>query len=172
MKQYHPDWSDMRCPVDTSALERVRVVVEGRRWVGTPYHHHANVLGSGVDCAQLLSESFFGAGLVDRFDVGKYNHDWHLHRNEEKYLEVVETYCRRIDDTEASLRDRPDLWVAPADILVWRVGRTFSHGALVTEWPYIIHSYFPSNMVEEVSIIGTPMAKRPMRIYSFWGTKE
>jgi len=150
--------------------QRAAVVAESRRWRATPYRHHANVLGSGVDCAQVLSESFFGAGIVERFDVGKYNFDWHLHRNEEEYLAVIERYCQRIDDNELPLRDRPGLIVKPANILVWRVGRTFSHGALVTDWPNMIHSYFQSSMVEEVSIVGTPMAKRPMRVYSYWGT--
>jgi predicted AAA+ superfamily ATPase len=51
---------------------------------------------------------------------------------------------------------------------MWRVGRTFSHGGMVTEWPYIIHSYLPSSIVEEVDARHTPMGHRPMRVYSYW----
>lgn len=151
---------------------RLKVVAEARRWLGTPYHHRAAVLGAGVDCAQIILEAFTGAGIVERFEVDKYNHDWHLHRNEEKYLEVVESYLHQIDPDEMPLESRPKFTALPADVLMFRVGRTYSHGAIVTEWPYIIHSYFPSRMVEEVDIRNTPMAVRPMKAYSYWGTES
>jgi cell wall-associated NlpC family hydrolase len=151
--------------------ERLAVVESARRWLGTPYHHRAAVLGVGVDCAQLVLEAFAGAGLEERFDAGPYSHDWHLHRSEEKYLEVVECYMRRVDDSEASIDSRGySFHCKPADVLMFRVGRTFSHAAIVTRWPYIIHSSYPARMVEEVSVIRTPMAERFMRVYSYWGT--
>ncbi|AGY57157.1 C40 family peptidase [Gloeobacter kilaueensis] len=31
-----------------------QVVTEARRWLGTPFHHRARLLGVGVDCVQLL----------------------------------------------------------------------------------------------------------------------
>jgi cell wall-associated NlpC family hydrolase len=156
-----------------SVPERLNVVESSRRWLGTPYHHRASVLGAGVDCAQLVLEAFVGAGLEERFDPGEYNRDWHLHRSEERYLEFVERYMTWVDQSygEDKLSLRPKTFVCkPADVLMFRVGRTFSHAAIVTRWPYIIHAYFPARMVEEVSIIGTPMAERPMRVYSYWGT--
>lgn len=156
----------------TELDQRLAVVREARRWTGTPYHHHAAVLGAGVDCAQIILEAFVGAGIVERFTVDQYNHDWHLHRSEERYLEVVESYCHRVDDSELPLEERPDFTAQPGDVLVFRVGRTYSHGAIVTKWPRIIHSYFPSRMVEEVDLQGTPMAFKPMRVYSYWGDTQ
>lgn len=155
------------------AIERAAVVAQARRWTGTPYHHRAHVLGGGVDCARLILEAFAGAGLEDHFDPGQYSPDWHLHRSEEKYAEVVESYMARIDFNELPLesRDFNTLVFLPGDVLMFRVGRTFSHGAIVTDWPFIIHAYFPSKMVEEVDMRGTPMAHKPMRAYSYWGTK-
>ena len=153
--------------------QRLSVVAQSRKWLRTPYHHNAAAMGEGVDCARLILESFVDAGIgVERFDVGQYTHDWHLHRGEEKYLEVVETYLSRVDDVELPLSERGDFSCAPADVLVWRVGRTFSHGAIVTEWPKVIHAYFPSRMVEEVSVVNTPMAFRPMRVYTYWGNRS
>lgn len=149
--------------------ERALVVHHARRWLGTPYHHRAHVLGSGVDCAQLLLQSFQAAGLVEDFDPGMYEVDWHMHRDEEKYLATIERWCHRVDVIEVPSRFRMDFNPLPGDILMWRVGRTFSHSAIVTSWPFIIHSYLPSSIVEEVDLRGTPMAKRSMRHYSFWG---
>jgi hypothetical protein len=35
----------------------------------------------------------------------------------------------------------------PADFIVFRFGRTFSHGAIVVEWPIVIHSYIPHGVL-------------------------
>ena len=157
----------------TELEQRASVVAEARLWTGTPYHHRASVRGAGVDCALLILEAFAGAGIEERFDVGQYNHDWHLHRGEERYLEVIERYMARIEVDETPLKFRvPPLELKPADVIVFRVGRTFSHGAIVTKWPFIIHAYYPSRIVEEVDIRGTPMAERPVRVYSYWGTGQ
>jgi NlpC/P60 family putative phage cell wall peptidase len=152
--------------------QRQRVVVEARRWIATPYHHRASLIGVGVDCAQLVLQAFAAAELIDHFEPGSYSPDWHLHRSEEKYLEVVERYASLVDSSEVAINDRgEDFRVEDGDILMWRVGRTFSHSAIVSSWPFIIHAYLPSRIVEEVDVRGTPMSERPVRIYSYWGSQ-
>ena len=148
---------------------RAAVVAEVRKWKRTPYHHNQAVMGAGVDCGRVIIEAFVGAGLIERPDVGRYTHDWHLHRSDEKYLSVVERYMSWVDGTEAPLRERTDHLARPGDVLVWKVGRTYSHGAIVTAWPYIVHSSLPDRSVVEVNIFGTVMAEKPMRTYSYWG---
>ncbi len=151
--------------------QRERVCYEARRWLGTPYHHRAAVLGVGIDCALLLAQVFSAAGLLDNFEAPRYTRDWHLHRGEERYLGIIEDHCHRIGNDELPLADREiDFSPGMGDILMFRVGRTFSHSAIVTRWPFIIHSYLPSSIVEEVDITGTPMAIRPLRVYSYWGS--
>lgn len=159
-------------------MRREQVVIAAQSWVGTPYHHMARVKGAGCDCGQLIIAAFVEAGAVPDFDTGHYTMDWHLHRSEERYLGFVETYLSRHDEVygERSLADRvledPSYTIAPGDVIVWRVGRTFSHGGLVTGWPNFVHAYLPSGIVEEVSLLGTPMAERPMRVYTFRGFDE
>lgn len=152
--------------------ERNRVVTEARNWLKTPYHHGAHLKGVGVDCAQLIIEVFVAAQLAERFDPGTYTHDWHMHRNEEKYLAYVEQYMRRTDRSEESLRDRmrddAEFRPLPGDLIVWRIGRTFSHSAIVTSWPNVIHAVAQDRIVVEKSLIGDPLSFRPMRVYSFW----
>lgn len=158
-----------------SAIEheqRQSVVAEARRWIGTPYHHRAALLGVGVDCARLLLEAFAGAGLIDYFEPDTYSSDWHLHRGEERYLQTIERYATQINIDESPIQSRMETFFAePGDLLMWQVGRTFSHSAIVTEWPFIIHAYLPSSIVEEVSVLHTPMAERPVKLYSYWGTR-
>lgn len=156
----------------TEQEQREALVAASRRWLRTPYHHRARILGVGVDCAQILIASHVEAGLVEDFDVGKYTHDWHLHRGEERYLFFLEQKLKPVDLRDLPIRERSsDFAPLPGDVLMWRVGRTFSHSAIVTQWPFIIHAYIRARMVEEVDIRGTAMARRPVRVYSFWGTR-
>lgn len=148
-------------------MSREAVVAEARTWLGTPYHHDARVKGHGVDCAQFILWTFSNAGIIEPRVIEGYTHDWHLHRNEEAYLAIVEEYLDAVDDLELSFEERQDVVLRPADVLVFRVGRTYSHGAIVTGGSRVIHSYFPSRIVEEVELQGTPMAQRPMKIYTW-----
>lgn len=156
-------------------VERAATVEAVRSWVSTPYHHMARKKGAGVDCGQLIIAAFVESGAVPDFETGFYTSDWHLHRSEERYLGFIERHLERTDEVygDASLSARvsqdPSYAVPPGDVIVWRVGRTFSHGGMVTDWPMFVHAYLPSGIVEEVSLLGTPMAERPMRVYTFRG---
>ena len=66
--------------------QRAAVVAEARSWIGTPYHHAADVKRHGVDCAMLLVRVYADVGLISKFDPRPYTRDWFLHRSEERYL--------------------------------------------------------------------------------------
>lgn len=133
--------------------QRARVIEAAQGWLNTPYHHKARVKGAGVDCAQLLIGVYAEAGLIVPFDTGDYPMDWMLHREEERFLLWLEHYC----DVMAS--------PLPGDIAIWRYGRTFSHGAIVTDWPAIIHAWRPANRVVIGSANEEDLADRPVRFY-------
>ena len=115
------------------------VVTEARKWIGTPYHSGARVIGVGVDCGQLLIGVYENAGVIPAGDCepGAYAFDWHLHRSEEKYLHWVQKYCDIIDGDPL-----------PGDIAVFQFGRCVSHAGIVTEWPRIIHAYVDMGVIE------------------------
>lgn len=146
-----------------------RLIEAARSWKGTPYHHNAHVKHVGVDCGQLVIAAHVEAGLIDPIDTGFYTPDWHLHRDEDRYLKVVEAHLARIDNddasVDASILENSAYGAPSASVIVFRVGRTFSHGGIITEWPWFVHAYMPSGIVEEVDIRNTPMSARPMRIY-------
>lgn len=156
----------------TEELQRIAVRDQARSWVATPYAHKAAIKGVGVDCAMILREVFADAGLIERFDPGHYTREWYLHRDEERYLEAVERFAGK------PLREGKVIdWVVEGyqpltgDILVWRVGRTFAHGAIVTEWPYAVHASAPAGIVEEVCILHSPVYERLAKHYSIWGPR-
>jgi NlpC/P60 family putative phage cell wall peptidase len=133
---------------------RAAVIAEAGSWIGTPFHHAARIKGIGVDCLMLLAEVYERAGVIGHIDPPFYVPDWHLHRDAERYLEGLTRYAREIAG--------PPL---PGDIALFRFGRTFSHGAIVTDWPRLIHAYWNIGVVQGDATLH-PLADRPVRFFS------
>ena len=132
---------------------RDKVIQEARTWLGTPYHHHAAVKGSGVDCAQFLIEVYAAAGVIEKIDVGEYPHDWHLHQSAELYLGWIQKYCTKTETPKA------------ADIALFCFGRCVSHAAIIVNWPgEVIHSYLRQGVV----LASAEGAELRGRLHSFW----
>ena len=141
--------------------KRAAVVAEAKTWLKTPYHHMGRVKGAGVDCGQLLAEVYETAGATDHVETGFYPVDWHLHRSEEKYIEAVAAHAR-----EEALP--PERIPQPGDIVAFRFGRTISHGAIVVEWPLVIHSYVGLGVIYG-DATQAPLAGRLRKVFNPWG---
>lgn len=140
----------------TERVQREQVIEIAKTWLGTPYHHQGAVKGAGVDCAFILIKVFHEAGLIPDIDPRPYPPDWHMHRNEEKYLGWVKQYAVPV---------RTPL---PGDLAVFKFGRCVSHGAIVIEWPFIIHAYVGIG-VELANVQSNTMARRLAGFWSLWG---
>lgn len=141
--------------------KRVLVVAEARKWIGTPYHHQADILGSGVDCIMLVVRAFVDAKLVDPVDPRPYSDEWFQHQSDELYLNGISLRCTEIQNPRAG------------DIALFRYGRCYAHGGIVTAADplTIVHAYLPAGRVveEEVSTNGDLMLpKRKPRFFSLW----
>lgn len=109
---------------------RQAIVAEAMSWKNTPYHHRARLKGAGVDCALILIGVFAGVGLIDDFEPEPYPRDWMLHRDEDRFREVVRRHADQIDKSE----------VLPGDVALYLVGKCFAHGAVIIDWPLVIHA--------------------------------
>lgn len=141
-----------------SEQTRARVIAAARTWIGTPYHPCADVPGAGVDCGMLLVRVFVDSGLCPPFDPRPYPPDWHLHRGEERYLGFVLGHCREVAAA------------APGDVVVFRYGRCFAHGGIVTltDPLTIVHAFSPAGCVLEEAVAMNSVladAKRAPRIF-------
>jgi NlpC/P60 family putative phage cell wall peptidase len=118
---------------------RAAVAAAARAWIGTPYHHAADLKGVGVDCGMILVRVFCDLGLVEPFDPRPYTRDWMLHRAEERYLGILLARTHEVE--------RPE----PGDIMLFRIGRCFAHGGIVTapEPLTIVHAYSRAGLVLE-----------------------
>src|SRR5260370_32886130 len=101
-------------PYSPEAAQRTAVVAAARSWIGTPYHHAADVKGAGVDCALLLVRVYCDLGMVEPFDPRPYTRDWMLHRDDERYLGFLLDRARMVSEP------------APGDVILFRFGRCFS----------------------------------------------
>lgn len=111
--------------------DRERLCDIARSWIGTPYHHMGRVKGAGVDCAMFPLEVYREAGVIGDIEIPYYPADWMLHRSEEIYLGIVQRLASELRSHEAA---------QPGDFVIYRFGRCFAHGAIVLEWPTIIHA--------------------------------
>ena len=147
----------------TEAEQRAAVVAEAISFLGTRYHHMGRLKGVGVDCATLPLCVYTNAGIFEDFNLSVYSPDWHQHREEDLYASIVLRVAHEID-REA---------LGPGDLILFKYGRAFSHGAIVIDLPQIVHAVRRDQAVvygdieRESELIG-----RPMRCFSFWGTPD
>jgi cell wall-associated NlpC family hydrolase len=144
----------------TEAEQRAAVVAEAKTWVGTPWHHQADVKGAGVDCAMILVRVFVDTGVVPAFDPRPYSRTWFMHRGEEKFMDIV----RQCGAHEIEGPPKP------GDLALWKIGRLFAHGSIVVEWPMVIHAFAQARMVviQDVTQLQIDTKKNPVKFFSKW----
>jgi cell wall-associated NlpC family hydrolase len=136
--------------------QRAAAVAEAVSWQGTPYHHAACIKGAGVDCAMLPAAVYRAVGLIPEFGVERYPADWHLHRDVERYLDVVTRYAAEVPAP-----------TGPGDFVLFRWGRCFAHGAIIVAWPEIIHAVIHVGVIRDRADRGK-LAGRPRRFFTLW----
>ncbi|HZD96497.1 MAG TPA: hypothetical protein VE133_19705 [Candidatus Sulfotelmatobacter sp.] len=128
-----------------TAEKRADIVRVAKEWLRTPYHHQARVKGVGADCAMFPLAVYQECGVLPPdFEPPEYSVQWHLHRSDEIYLQAIAPFTREL--TCFGVPMTADV-LQPADFVIFQFGRTFSHGAIVVEWPLIIHSYIPHGVL-------------------------
>lgn len=140
------------------------IVAEARTWVGTPYHHMGDVKGVGVDCGMLLLRIFSDLGILTGVDPRPYTRDWHMHRSEEVYLGYVMGVADELSQDE----------VVPGDIALFRVGRCYSHGAVVTSISplTLVHALFDPGLVVEEQVRTNPQISKGLSSAKFFRVRD
>lgn len=121
------------------------ILNEAREWIGTPYHHAADVKSTpdkrgGVDCAMLLVRVFCDTRHVPMFDPRPYPPDWHLHRDQERFLSWIDCFTVPVETPE------------PGDVALFQYGRCVSHGGIMETPSIIIHADLDARIVERCQL--------------------
>ena len=83
------------CPVPAEVTPQQDVIVAAaQRWLGTPYHHAADVLGVGVDCAMLIVRVYCDLGWRPRSIRARIRATGTCTRSEERFLGWIKQYAR------------------------------------------------------------------------------
>jgi len=120
--------------------QRVAIIAEAESWLRTPFHDHGAVKGAGADCALFPLDVYSRVLGVAKPPVPKYVQQFNLHRSEEVYLDTVRAFGA-IEILQAEMQ--------PGDFVLWRIGRCYSHGAIITGWPKIIHATNPRGVIRD-----------------------
>jgi cell wall-associated NlpC family hydrolase len=146
------------CPLPSLCSEPRQIVAsEARTWLGTTWHHEARVKGAGVDCAQFLIAVYVATGLIADFAPEHYPIDWHLHRDEPRFIAYL---LEHADPVDVPL---------PGDIAMFQFGRQSAHGAIVLDWPLIIHAYRDEGAVVMTDCATSPLLARLSGFYRLKG---
>lgn len=132
---------------------RAEIVAEVLTWERTPWRHASAVKGAGVDCARLLIEVYAKLGLIEHFIPEMYPQDFALHSNTERFLQTLERYAIQIEKPKKG------------DVAVWKYGKCFSHGAIIINYPQIIHAKMEEGVIRDRADAGY-LSKRDVRFYS------
>lgn len=110
---------------------RERIVAVAREWIGTPFLAGECRKGRGCDCGSLLAGVFAEAGLIEPLELGKYDHLAPCMKGDAFYLARIASVAEEVHETRAQ----------PGDIVIYRLGRAYSHAALIVDWPLsVIHA--------------------------------
>lgn len=136
---------------------RDAIIAEAMSWMSTPWHHAARVKGAGVDCAQFLIGVYAAVGLVPEIAVDHYPPDWHLHRDEPRFLGYLLQYA---DAVESPL---------PGDVVMFQYGRHAAHGSILVAGETIIHAWRDERRVTLTDLAVSPLAARRAGAYRLKG---
>jgi cell wall-associated NlpC family hydrolase len=145
-------------PVGTTE-DRAKVVAEAQTWLGTPFHHGARIKGIGADCETFIECVFRACGVFNA-EIPAIPSQWWLNGREELYLNYLTKYA-----TEYALAG--DRRPATGDCIVVRRGRVFAHGAIVLDWPRVIHCFPPAVRISDIRT-NPVFAGRPMKFFDPW----
>lgn len=139
------------------AAQRAAVVRIAREWLGTPYHDMGRLKGIGCDCLTLIVEVYEEAGMIPHMEIPAYSPQFALHSSEEKFVEMLLGFGHEVTSPGAG------------DVVLFRHGRCFGHGAIVVAWPTIIHAYMRTLpvMLADASNEGALLG-RTKRFFSIW----
>jgi len=99
-------------------------------WIGTPYRHWSGVKGLGCDCIHFVVRVYEEMGVPvknssGKFEIPRYNKDWHLHNEDELLLQGI---VSQINVIYAPLNSPMS-----GDIILVRYGMAASHASIYHE---------------------------------------
>lgn len=142
---------------------RDAVIRIARGWIGTPYLPRECRRGRGCDCGTLLIGIYREAGLVGPLNLGDYDWlgPWAKRGADRLYVGTILDHLAEISEQKAK----------PGDVVLYHIGRGWSHAALIITWPaMVVHALRNEGVVASDGRSGQ-LFGREMRFFSPWGQR-
>lgn len=142
---------------DIISERRAAVIRIAREWVGVRYQHGARIKGECADCT-FVAKVYEEAGLIPRVPIEPYLSNAHLNRASGQYLLHVKKHAREIDRERAR----------PGDLVMFLIARDYSHAAIITDWPTVIHADMAAGAILEVPAGDSMPGARALKFFTLW----
>lgn len=148
----------------TEAEERARVAALARGWIGLRYYHGQRLRGVGGDCTFFVCV-YEDAGLIPTTEIPSYSPQAHLHSEAAVYEGIIRRYGLPVEVSGIG------------DIVLYRFGRTYSHGGVIIDpgrWaggetpPLIVHGDMEAQAILLAEGDGGRLADAPRRFFTLW----
>jgi NlpC/P60 family putative phage cell wall peptidase len=117
------------------------VVAAARRWLGTPYHEQASVIGVGCDCLGMVRGVWREVVGPEPMRIPPYSQDWGEARSREVLAEGARSCMIEIELSQAG----------PGTLLLFRMAprAIAKHVGILTAAGSFIHAYERLGVIEE-----------------------
>ncbi|WP_128253819.1 NlpC/P60 family protein [Falsirhodobacter deserti] len=133
------------------------IVIEARRWIGTPYVHQGDVRGAGTDCLGLIRGVWRSIAGAEPEPVPAYTMDWSEPSGDDVLMRAAHRWLVR----------RPDGQPEAGDVLLFRMraGGVAKHLGIFSGEGRFIHAYTGHGVTE--SPLSAPWARRIAARFAF-----
>jgi cell wall-associated NlpC family hydrolase len=103
---------------------KARLLNAAGKWIGTPFHPHACIMGVGVDCVHVVAAIYQAAGVMKEFNPPAYVMDGGHHDESSKVIQYVERTGRFERNSKFRTQNSE---LCFGDLLCFRLGRVEYH---------------------------------------------
>lgn len=153
----------------TEQEQRAAAACEARLWLRpspTPYLDNARIRGVGADCETFICEVFNAIGLFTAQNIPFVPSQWYLNTKEELYLKYLSRYAAEYEFTPGRSSHPPQT----GDIICVKHRWVYAHGAIVLDWPNVIHCFPPCVQISNV-LFNPVFASGQIKFFNPWGVR-
>jgi len=133
------------------------IIVEARRWIGTPYMHQVSVCGQGADCLGLIRGVWRKCIGPEPQAMPAYSPDWDEISGGSAMLEAAKRWFLPIENASAEAGDLV--------LFRWKSSNCVKHAGILTGEHCFIHAYEKAGVVE--TTLGSQWQKRIAASFRF-----
>ncbi len=116
------------------------IIKTARSWIGTPYHHQANLKQVGCDCLGLILGVYSELNTALKIDLPNYTPDWAETHNNDLMLNGMKDHLNQIEISQKQ----------KGDVLLFRFRENMAakHAAILSTENKMIHALEGANVSE------------------------